>query len=185
MRGLVTLLAVLLVGGCGAVSDRSAAVPIDGTPAVRPAAITIEAIGVESTLIPLGLNQDGTLAVPPVDDPMQAAWYDRSPTPGSPGPAVITGHVDGLQNGRKGSPGVFHDLGRLQRGDAIRIDRVDGTVVTFEVTRVEQADKDAFPTATVYGNVPDPELRLITCSGPFDHARGRYKDNTIVYAVVM
>jgi hypothetical protein len=34
----------------------------------------------------------------------------------------------------------------------------------------------------VYGSVSYAALRLITCGGDFDYARGSYKDNTIVYA---
>lgn len=40
--------------------------------------------------------------------------------------------------------------------------------------------KDAFPTAAVYGPRPDPELRLITCGGPFREQE--YQDNVVVYA---
>jgi hypothetical protein len=29
----------------------------------------------------------------------------------------------------------------------------------------------------------DPRLILVTCGGPFDQARHRYRDNLIVYAV--
>ena len=39
-----------------------------------------------------------------------------------------------------------------------------------------------FPTAMVYGPVPDAELRLITCGGTFDYARGSYLSNVVVYA---
>jgi hypothetical protein len=34
----------------------------------------------------------------------------------------------------------------------------------------------------VYGPVPDAELRLITCGGTFDYARGSYLSNVVVYA---
>jgi hypothetical protein len=34
----------------------------------------------------------------------------------------------------------------------------------------------------VYGNTPDPQLRLITCGGAFDSTTGHYLDNLIVYA---
>ena len=42
--------------------------------------------------------------------------------------------------------------------------------------------KDDFPTAAVYGAVPDPELRLITCGGTFDYSTRSYLSNTVVYA---
>lgn len=43
--------------------------------------------------------------------------------------------------------------------------------------------KDRFPTAKVYGNLPCPGLRLITCGGSFDPVRYSYRSNTIVYAL--
>ena len=42
--------------------------------------------------------------------------------------------------------------------------------------------KSRFPTAAVYGPVPDPQLRLITCGGTFDPATGHYLSNVIVFA---
>ena len=44
--------------------------------------------------------------------------------------------------------------------------------------------KNAFPTLKVYGNTRGPELRLITCGGPFDSNRraGGYTDNVVVFA---
>lgn len=147
-----------------------------------PVEITIPTIRAESSLIPIGLNTDGTLAVPPVDQPRQAAWYEDGPRPGEDGPAVIVGHVDGLVDGRAGQPGVFHRLGQLQRGDAVTVLREDRSTVTFRVYRVQRVAKDTFPTWEVYGPTAGPELRLITCSGVFDRAARSYRDNTIVYA---
>jgi hypothetical protein len=43
--------------------------------------------------------------------------------------------------------------------------------------------KDHFPTAAVYGPVPDAQLRLITCGGTFDPALRSYLSNVVVYAV--
>jgi len=42
--------------------------------------------------------------------------------------------------------------------------------------------KDHFPTQQIYGPVPGPELRLITCGGTFDAAIGSYLSNVVVYA---
>ncbi len=60
--------------------------------------------------------------------------------------------------------------------------RADGTLAVFEVTAGADVPKDAFPTAAVYGAVPDPELRLITCGGTFDYSTRSYLSNTVVYA---
>jgi LPXTG-site transpeptidase (sortase) family protein len=144
-----------------------------------PVAVTIPAIGVQSQLITLGLNPDGTLAVPaPGPDYDKAAWFDGSPRPGAPGPSVIEGHVDSAANG----PSVFYRLGELAVGDRIEVGRDDGTVVAFVVYETRVVPKDDFPTLDVYGNTDGPELRLITCGGPFDSSAGSYVDNVVVFA---
>ena len=148
-------------------------------PAALPAAVSIPTIGVESELLALGLNPDGTLAVPePGPDYDKAAWFDGSPRPGDPGPAVIEGHVDSAANG----PSVFYRLGDLVIGDRVDVRRDDGTVVSFEVYEVRVVPKDDFPTIDVYTNTAGPELRLITCGGPFDSEARSYVDNVVVFA---
>ncbi|MFD2090707.1 class F sortase [Blastococcus deserti] len=148
-------------------------------PVALPVSVSIPAIGVQSELITLGLNPDGTLAVPqPGPDYDKAAWFDGSPRPGDPGPAVIEGHVDSAANG----PSVFYSLGELVAGDRIEVTREDGSVVAFLVDEVRLVPKDDFPTLDVYGNTDGPELRLITCGGPFDSAARSYEDNVVVFA---
>lgn len=144
-----------------------------------PVSVSIPAIQVQSELLTLGLNPDGTLAVPqPGPDYDKAAWYEGSPRPGELGPAVIEGHVDSAKNG----PSVFYELGALVAGDRVDVTRADGTVATFEVYDVRVVPKDDFPTLEVYGNTEGPELRLITCGGPFDSTAGSYVDNVVVFA---
>jgi hypothetical protein len=52
----------------------------------------------------------------------------------------------------------------------------------FSVDGVQKATKTNFPTSDVYGNVPYPALRLVTCGGPFDAKTGEYLDSIVVYA---
>ena len=146
-----------------------------------PVSVAIPAIGVTSDLIRLGLNDDGTVQVPPLEADDRAGWYDRGPAPGAVGPAVILGHVDSARWG----PGVFFDLGAMEKGDKISVARADGTVAVFAVDRVERHPKDDFPTIEVYGNTDDPELRLITCGGAFDSGARSYEDNVIAFATLV
>jgi hypothetical protein len=143
--------------------------------ASRPVRVLIPAIGVDSDLMDLGLQDDGTLEVPPAGFP--AGWFTDAPTPGERGPAVIAGHVDWA-----GSPGVFYDLRDVTVGDEITVQREDGSTAVFRVVETGQFAKDAFPTAAVYGDLDHAGLRLITCGGDFDHAARSYLDNTVVFA---
>jgi sortase (surface protein transpeptidase) len=146
-------------------------------PPPAPVDVRIPVIGVSSPLIRLGLNPDNTLQVP--DDYGTAGWYIYRPVPGEVGPSIIAGHVDS-----KEGPGVFYRLGTLNLGDIVEVDRSDGSIARFVVTAKEQHDKDAFPTARVYGPTPDAQIRLITCGGTFDHSTGHYNDNIIVFGAL-
>jgi LPXTG-site transpeptidase (sortase) family protein len=155
--------------------------PIEAAPApgaaqvAEPVSLVIPSIGVTSALVHLGLTSSGALQVPPTTS--VAGWYTGSPRPGSIGSAVIAGHIDSVTG-----PGIFFRLSQLRRGDRVYVKRADGTLTVFEVTEVQTYAKDAFPTAAVYGAVPDPELRLITCGGTFDYTTRSYLSNTVVYA---
>jgi hypothetical protein len=190
-------LVVLVLTGCSApdtaaqptpqptqpTSSRSGTPPPPaGEPATlsrsNPVWIDVPGIRAHSSLVPLGLNADQTVEVPPVDQPMQAGWYEHSPTPGQTGPSVVLGHVNG-----GGQDGIFARLHELKPGDEIRIGREDKQVARFVVERTGQFPKTEFPADQVYGDTKGPELRLITCGGTFDEAANSYRDNVIVFAV--
>jgi sortase (surface protein transpeptidase) len=188
-------LAVLALAGCGSGPAGSAPAAATATTAVvaapsatspppaaavamaesRPVRVRIPAIGVDSDLMDLGLQADGTLEVPPAGFP--AGWFTDAPTPGEVGPAVIAGHVDWA-----GAPGVFADLRDVAVGDEVSVAREDGSTAVFRVSQVGQFAKDAFPTAAVYGDLGHAGLRLITCGGEFDAGAQSYRDNTVVFA---
>ena len=185
---LAVLLAAVLLGGCTTPAPGpSTALPAGpppapgaatGTPplrAARPVHLRIPAIGVDSALVELGLQPDGTLQVPA--DGSVAGWFTGSPAPGALGPAVVAAHVDWDHE-----PGVFFRLRELERGDEVDVAGQDGTTARFTVLAVEQYPKDTFPTERVYGDIDHAGLRLITCGGAFDRAARSYRDNVVVYA---
>lgn len=145
----------------------------------QPVSITIPAIDVRSDVFDIGKAPDGTLAVPqPGPNLDKAAWFENSPTPGQPGPSIIEGHVSTKQNG----PSIFFDLAELRPGDTISVARKDGTTAVFSVSALREFSKNRFPTELIYGGeISDPTLRLITCSG-FDSSVGHHTSNLIVFA---
>jgi hypothetical protein len=142
-----------------------------------PIGLRIPSAEVDTALSGISLAPDGLL-VPPAG-PAAAGWFTDGPVPGGPGPAVIAGHVDSARG-----PAVFFRLRDVAAGDPVLVTLADGSTVEFTVTRVARYAKDAFPTSEVYGPTPGAELRLITCGGEFDRARGSYADNLVVYAQV-
>ncbi len=145
----------------------------------QPVSLSIPSLGVKSAVLDLGLNPDGTVQVPSLDDPdSKAGWYRNSPAPGSVGPAIILGHIDSKKYG----PGVFYELGNLKPGQEIDVTRKDGTVAVFKVDGVRSYPKAQFPTKEVYGNIDHAGLRLITCGGTFDPSKSSYESNIIAFA---
>jgi hypothetical protein len=190
---LVGLAALVVLTGCSAPPESAAAAaapPSPAAPAARGPAVTattsapalapvrvrIPAIGVDSGVVDVGVDAAGAL-IPP-DSADVTGWFAAGPAPGAPGPAVLAGHIDS-----RVGPGVFYRLVDLKSGDAIEVQRADGSVARFTVSRSVQTAKTAFPTDLVYAPVPGPELRLITCGGSFDRAVGHYRDNVVVEAV--
>ncbi len=140
-----------------------------------PLELRIPAIGVQTGLVPLGVEPDGTLQVP--SNYAVAGWYTLGPTPGEVGPAVIAGHIDSYRG-----PAVFFRLSALRSGDLVRVTEQDALVALFRVYAVGAYPKTSFPTRQVYANTDSPELRLITCGGAFDTGTRSYRDNVVVYA---
>jgi sortase (surface protein transpeptidase) len=149
-----------------------------GLAASTPVRLRIPVIGVDTGLMSLGLNPDGTVEVPPLRPGSPAGWYRNLRTPGEVGPAVMLGHVDTAHDG----PAVFYRLRELHPGDRVTVLRADGSEPVFAVERVVEVPKSDFPTDDVYGPVDHPALRLVTCGGTFDHVRHEYRGNILVYA---
>jgi hypothetical protein len=143
-----------------------------------PLSLAIPRIGVRSKIIPLGLQPDGSPAVPPLTTPFVTSWYDPGPTPGTTGAAVIFGHVDSAAVG----PAVFYDLGRLRTGDRVDVTLTDRRTAVFRVYGVGLYPKTDFPSQSVYGYTRWPTLRLVTCGGGFDRHTGQYLGNVVVFA---
>jgi len=158
-----------------------AVAPAGRGPSLRrspPVSVAIPAIGVDSTLLHLGLNPDGTIQVPSlVTSAAEAAWFKYSATPGQIGTSVIEGHVDSDQG-----PAVFFRLGALSPGDTIDVTLADGVTAIFRVSGVREYLKSQYPANTIYGQTSYAALRLITCGGVFDNSTRHYLSSTVVFA---
>ncbi|WP_078661656.1 class F sortase [Streptomyces sp. NRRL B-24484] len=141
-----------------------------------PTRLRIPRIGVDTALTDLQVQGDGHLATP--DDPNVAGWWSQGPAPGSPGAAVIVGHVDSLTG-----PAVFAGLSVLRPGDTITVEGNDGTVTDFTVQALRTYAKDDFPDGLVFEGSTVPSLRLITCGGTYDRDTREYLSNLVVFAV--
>ncbi|MCK2215043.1 class F sortase [Actinomadura sp. ATCC 31491] len=144
-----------------------------------PVRIVIKRLGINAPIEAVGLAKDGTIQVPPANDPNLVGWYRNMSTPGEAGPAVLLGHKD-----TRTRSAVFSRLFEIRNGDTIEVKRQDRTTAVFTVGGVEQANKKTFPTQRVYGPQDNAQLHLITCGGTYNRNTGHYTDNIIVYATM-
>lgn len=153
-----------------------APLPLDGFGRATPTQLIISRVGIDTSIMELGLAPDGTLEVPPDVRDGPAGWYRGLASPGEVGPAVIVGHLDAPD-----APAVFYNLGALRTGDTARIVRADGSVAAFRVREVGTYPRENFPTNAVYGPSPTSVLRLVTCGGAYERGVG-YSHNVVVFA---
>jgi hypothetical protein len=155
---------------------------------IRPEPVHIRAasIGVDASLVPVGILEDDVMEVP--EDVATIGWYDPQRDdatgeglgviPGVQGTAVLAGHVDSRSQGR----GALYRLRDLRVGDVIEVDHADGTSTVWIVTEVIRYPKVDLPYHEVFTWSGDPRLALITCGGEFDRTERSYTDNIVAYA---
>ena len=109
-------------------------------PASTPIRVQIPALGVDSAIIPVGVDDNGQLEIP--EDVQSVGWYRFGRAPGATrGSAVLTGHVDDHLQGA----GALADLGSLQPRDTVTVTDDTGTARTFSVLSREEWHKSEVP----------------------------------------
>ena len=188
--GLPVLLLVALLAGCGGQEAEPAEPVASPSPsatartaspepivAARPIRVTIPQLDLDEDLVDLGIDDEsGELETP--EDPARVGWFEGGGKPGETYPTVIVGHKDSVSG-----PAVFARLTELEVGQQVSVLDARGTRHTYEITEVRDVPQDGrFPTDDVYGETSGSELRLITCTGPYDRGIGRYTENRVVFA---
>lgn len=139
----------------------------------RPVRIRAADIDLDEPVEALGLTAAGEIAPPPGI----VQWYTGSVVPGAAGASVIAGHVTSPK------PDVFHRLGELSEGDVVEVVDADGADREFRVTRTAQIDKQALThDQSVWGDVKDPTLVLITCDEDSPRKGRHLSGNVVVWA---
>jgi LPXTG-site transpeptidase (sortase) family protein len=147
-----------------------------GRDGALPSSISIPRFRSEASVVSLGMDGDGTMAVP--SDPDTIGWYDFTGKVGIPGNAVLVGHVDWAGRLR-----AFGRLRDLSAGDQVDVVDALGRQLTYSVESVETIDAATPPTEYLTQHGPGEELTLITCGGAFDRHSHQYLSRVIVRAV--
>lgn len=125
----------------------------------------------------LSIGPSGRLDAPPADDVNLVGWFRNGASPGERGSSIVVGHVDTVSG-----PAVFAELSALQPGSMVHITRADGLIASFRVDSVRTFSKADFPDDRVYADSSSPQLRLITCGGPYNRTTREYEANVVVFA---
>ena len=147
--------------------------PLVGSVPVR---LDIPSIGTHAAVVPLGEDDDGTMAAP--SDPDTVGWYQLGVGVGTPGNALLDGHVDW-----GGRLRVFGLLRQLQPGDTFQITDADGDVLTYRVSWIRLFEADTAPLDEIFEQTSDEQVTLITCGGAFDPAARMYVSRWVVRGV--
>ena len=157
-----------------------AATPIDAPPidAAAPTRIEIPALGIDTVVVSVGVDDAGLMEVP--QDVDTVGWYRFGPAPGAAaGSAVLSGHVDDYRQG----PGTFARIGDLGPSDVVRVTDESGVSREFTVLAREQWNKGEVPLDRLFDRSGAPRLVLITCGGSFNSSTLGYDDNIAITAV--
>ena len=144
---------------------------------VQPTHVRLGRLGIDAKIYGVGVDTRlGVLDVPQNID--RVGWWRDGAAPGSSaGTILLGGHVDSAKRGA----GAFYALKGARRGDTITLRSDDGTTRSYRVTSMRRVRKAELPTSN-FTRTGARRLVLVTCGGPFDTARGRYRDNIIVTA---
>ncbi len=155
-----------------------------GAPAVvrsssvrTPTRVSIPSIGIDAALVPVVIDgSQGTLGVP-ADIHRGAWWRDGALPGGARGTVLLAGHVDSA----KGGEGAFFTLAHARAGATIVLATAGGARFSYRVASVRSYAKSRLPTG-IFSQAGPARLVLVTCGGPFDPVRRRYRDNIVVTA---
>ena len=162
----------------------AAPLEIDEPDAAAPTRIGIPRIGVDASIVVMGLDAENYPEVPNSGD--EVAWYTFSTPPGRGSNAVFSGHVDWYYWGQPGE-GVFYHLRELEIGDEITLALEDGSKLRYAVTGNVATSYDDPNVVDVMDPTSKDVITLITCGGTWqrdysDPNGGNYSHRVIVRA---
>jgi LPXTG-site transpeptidase (sortase) family protein len=126
-----------------------------------PYVLRIPRIGVDAQVVPVKSNEG--ILEPPRNISVAGWWSDGAAPGEGQGSAVLVGHAARYKGG-----GVFDDLGKLNRGDAIQLEGSHSTL-TYRVQSIDVLSKDdlARNAEQIFDQTGAGRLVVITC-GDFD-----------------
>ena len=149
----------------------------------KPRYILLPTLGIGKTRIyPVGVTKQNILYTPRnIND---AAWYNKSVTPGTGyGAVLINAHSGGISK-----DGVFANLGILKNGDIVKVERGDGKELNYRVVEnqtmsLEEATTSGMKMMMQSADSSKEGLNLITCAGKWIPRLGQFDQRVMIRAV--
>jgi LPXTG-site transpeptidase (sortase) family protein len=142
-----------------------------------PRVLTMDSINVRARILPMGVTANSAIQAPV--NIFDSGWYTGSAKPGTPGIAFIDAHASGATR-----EGLFAYLDTLKVGALITIEKGDGTVLKYEVRKLETkklADINMAQVLSPQDGITEG-LTLMTCTGKWMASEKTYDQRAIVYA---
>lgn len=150
----------------------------EGTPAARyaecdpldaegfvPESFRMENPEADEPVLSLGLDAEGNIAAPPVDQPRTASWWNQGPRAGSEaGKVVMSIHT--YRNGGALGNEMYSDAGpSLVAGDLVMLEDAEGRTACYEFVEANKVWVDEYdPDSDVMVDfVGDPMLAIVIC----------------------
>ncbi|SNT00409.1 Sortase family protein [Geodermatophilus pulveris] len=152
------------------------AAPTVAAAAPAPARLRVPGLGIDAPVDPVGVRDDGQMAIP--DDVDRVGWYRFGPVPGDAGSAVVAGHVDDREQGL----GELAPLRTADVGTEVEVTDAAGTATRWRVASREEVVKQALPLDRLFAREGAPRLVVVTCGGEFLPEYGSYESNVVVIA---
>ncbi|WP_084101614.1 class F sortase [Demequina sp. NBRC 110051] len=162
----------------GDVEVRSASpAELDVAPVDQPVRLEVAGLDIDMPVVRVGVDETGGMVIP--EGALTAGWYEFGPAPGDDaGNAVVAAHVDNAQG-----LGPFARLLDVEVGERVDVTTESGATIAYEVTDVEQTNKDEVDLTAVFEPDGPPSLVMVTCGGDWQANIGHYADNVIVTAI--
>lgn len=142
-----------------------------------PRYIRIPVLSLDARVRRLGIDSKGAVAFP--TNIYDIGWYDGSVKPGDKdGPSILVGHLMGSTQ-----HGALWGMDKLSTGDSIEIEKGDGTIVAYRITKLHKAEPEDDLTTFLSQEVKGKhDLKIMTANGMYDKVSGDTQQRIVIYA---
>jgi hypothetical protein len=144
-----------------------------------PKYLRIPELGILARVKNLGVTSDGAVDAP--KNIYDTGWYNGSARPGSSvGSSLIMGHVSGWTG-----PGIFKKIDRMVEGSQFEVEKGNGEIVRYRVTRTEKLPLDQVDMSKILSTevAGKHDIKLMTCSGRYNSQTKTFEERFVVYAM--